>query len=556
MNRNVIKNYLALIMPSFVVVALLTILLSGISVSIYSDEIAMHISHSRAIFDDLIITGLFPQCQSTWLRSPFWFEYPAILINYLTRPSSDPVIMRITGIAYALLWFFLMYFFCGKTIKNKSIKFCCWVFLLSVCALGVLPYVMILARSEQILLFSISFVSVLSLFFPLSLADSARVLSLKSIVFFSTVSVFYFSHPKSIFFSPLVFISLYFFLSGIKAYQRLLAMVVLLVITIQKLVAAISVTGCSEAPWVAKMLASNVIDLSLWRTPMALLGQMLTNSSMVLDQIIYRLSFDLNYQSAWLPSFPATQLPASVMKVNSANQFAMHAFFYFGATFIVLSSSWSVIKRTNVPRHLLALSLLIGLVINAALYSKNAWNFYTPGLMIPLFGFAVLLALPDFFNVQRKHLYLLYSLATPFYLLAILNLSVLAFTVLPNTFRVAQQGSSIIDNQFLSAPVFLSDDSRKNFDELMKLCGFPESDSYRLAVDGAAYGYLKNMHQPIDVLYVAVAYGMDIPDLGKFLHNLNSDGILSRCDYLPATIVDRSQKINNMCCLSRNSLLN
>lgn len=543
-------------LPLYVVVILFFLmLLSGILVPIYSDEIAIHLSRARYLFDGFKITGLFPQCESSWLRSPLWSEYPAVIFNFIFRPSGNPLYLRISGIAFAVAWFFLVWFFLGKAIQDKGRKFFLWSLLISICALGPLPYVMVLARPEQVLLFLLTLFCIFALYFPILSNDEWYKILGKLSLFFCALSFLYFSHPKAIFFAPFVFFALYFFSSGATLFIRAMCLLLFLGATYQAVTIAMTVTQCAEAPGVIKVLSDKTLSFADWKTaPVDLLKKAFFNIGIAVDQNIFRLAFTDNYQSSWIPSASIIKASLFVDYVNAINRIALYFFYSAGAVLIVIITLWKLFLREDIARNLLGLSLLGGIVLNAVMFNKVAWNFYTPGLMIPLFIFAVLLVMPDFLSIFRKKAYLLYVFVLPWCVLAFLNLIVLGGTVTPSLIRVAKEGELIIQNQLISTPILWSQQSRETLDHLIEACHLPYHGASRLAVDGVSYGYMKNMHQPVDVLYVSIAYGMDIPDLGVFLRNIQSDGILSRCDYLPATIVDRSVKLNNMCCLSRDDL--
>ncbi|WP_156905335.1 hypothetical protein [Chitinibacter tainanensis] len=549
---------IATLLPVVVVGLFCCALILGVLVPIYSDEIAVHLSHARFFFDGFVITGLFPQCgDATWLRTPRWFEYPAILLYPLFYPSGNALHLRIAGIVWALVTIYIFWFLCGKFAATLKSRVGLFAFAISICALGPLPYVLVLARSEQVLLLCIVVISLVALFFPICPNDTrARVLA-KWGFWVSLLSVFYFAHPKSIFFTPLIFVALYFFSRSIQWWLRLISFLLLSAVTAIFVFDAKNVIQCSAAPGAAKALSSNVANYPVWGVDFfACIGQVSNNIQVSIVKIASRLFFEPVYQSFWLPA----QINSSQSSVMASNLNSyIHVFILSALCLIVLLvvaiSMRQLVSKKILDRHLLALSLLLSLCAHLVVYNPSAWHFYTPGLIIPVFVLAFLLIAPDLFYFYRGRVQLLYMMAVPFYILALLSLFTLLQTTIPYLMKAAREGEVIIHNQLLSTPNFLSKSSAVDLETLVQQCGIPSVGASRLAVDGTAYGFMQNLHQPIYMLYVGpIGFGMDIKDLRQFLISKKSDGVLSRCDYLSPALIQRSLQSNGMCCLSRRHL--
>jgi hypothetical protein len=112
----------------------------------------------------------------------------------------------------------------------------------------------------------------------------------------------------------------------------------------------------------------------------------------------------------------------------------------------------------------------------------------------------------------------------------------------------------VIAGQPLSTPVFLSDERRSELPALAGQCNIKDGDA-RLVVDGAAYFLFQRGRQPINVLYVSdYAFGMDIgPKISEFLKDINSGGVIARCEYLPKALRDKAITSDQMCCVPKSA---
>jgi hypothetical protein len=128
------------------------------------------------------------------------------------------------------------------------------------------------------------------------------------------------------------------------------------------------------------------------------------------------------------------------------------------------------------------------------------------------------------------------------------------YKITPKLFNIAKSGNIFIKDQPLSYPVFLSNNSEKTLHNLVETVNRDNKTLTRLAVDGNFYMHIENLCQPIFSPYVSSAYGMDITDLGKFLCDKGSDGILSRCDYLSLHLKLSGKDNRQICAIDRNEL--
>ena len=112
----------------------------------------------------------------------------------------------------------------------------------------------------------------------------------------------------------------------------------------------------------------------------------------------------------------------------------------------------------------------------------------------------------------------------------------------------------VIPNQPLSTPVFLSSKRTEETLALAAQCGLKDGDE-RLVLDGEAYFQFQHGKGPINILYISdYAFGMDIGSkIPEFLRNLDSGGVLSRCEYLPKILREKSISSGKLCCVPKST---
>jgi hypothetical protein len=205
-------------------------------------------------------------------------------------------------------------------------------------------------------------------------------------------------------------------------------------------------------------------------------------------------------------------------------------------------------------RTLLGGVLAVGLLGHAAVYNLSSWHFYTPGFIIPAVILLLLLVLPERIQGQWIARGMAQAFTAYWLVLVLLSVALLFYATLPSLVKTARMNDYVLPNQPLSTPVFITDERQADLRTLMQKCDIDQS-SERLVVDGPAYFLLQRHKEPINVLYVSeYGFGMDIgSNIGTFLKNMNSDGVLARCEYLPQALQDKAITLGKMCCVSKSA---
>ncbi len=184
----------ALAMATFIVAML---------IPIYSDEIAIQMARARFFIEGGALLNLFPQCRPLLAPIPASW-YPGAVFNAIVYSGATGIGLRIRGIALCAAWLLLLWIWAGRHPQTLVPRRRFQALILSFNMLGVLPFVLVLARSEQLLVLGLVAYCMLALFWPAKASDGLPMKSLKGAALFLMGSVFLLTHPKALFFAPLM----------------------------------------------------------------------------------------------------------------------------------------------------------------------------------------------------------------------------------------------------------------------------------------------------------------------------------------------------------------
>lgn len=535
-----------------VILLFLASLLLGIFVPLYTDEVATKILQARFFAEGGKIVTLFPQCGASFIVDTPLTWYPAAMIYAFLYAGLEPLGIRISGVAMALVWVTLSFWGILKITSIRQYSIYLYAAIAVILGLGVLPFMLILARSEQWLILLIT----LYCFFPII---SRRVISHEStlnkwglfFVFCLVTSLFFYSHPKAIFFFPLVIVSV-FYTFGIKNRLFLgLSICFLVICTFQSVLLAKTLTHCEDAPKLSAILSSQTLDFKLIKTsPVAFITTATENIINAPNSITNYVLFSNNYQSGWLPAVNEGSLTFAVRFVNDISQ-ALLLTCLWSAMLLPLFFFYKLVNSAkNRENFFLVLALWIGLVGHLAIFST--WNFYGAALVLPLSLLILVLLGADSFQLAMQRLWakcvLLIALV-----LSLSSFYVLFNTILPKLILNSHSDKGLIVGQPLSVSAFNFSTQRLRVRALAKTCGINGDDSSHLVIDDLTYFAFERLHQPVHVIYLyGGGFGLDVAGdrVQPFLTKIASDGIIARCTYLPEFYKDKALRDNNYCCVN------
>jgi hypothetical protein len=530
----------------------------GILVPIYSDEVAIHMSRARFFLEDGQLVNLFSQCNSNVTMSVPLTWYPAAMFYGLLFSAPGWISLRLTGIVIGLVWLYLLWFWIGKLAQGSASKNVLRALAFSFNGLGVLPFVLILARSEQILILCLVVYCLFSIYWQIEEYERPILKVTKLVIFISLTSIFYYTHPKAIFFFPFVMVSAFLIFKKINWPIKISVLILTGLMTFQAIWQAQAISECREAPILARALSQNTIDFhQLAENKTGFYLNAWSNIRHSLGSVLDRLSFVADYQSDWLPHAEDHKVGAGIVMLNAVIQKSLFLC-VIGMLFVfAVQLSRQLADRHIRPHTLLASVLVFGLLVHGLIYKPDTWHFYTPGLIVPVIILIFLLVLPTNSSPGKSIKLAGYVFVGYWMFLAVISMSTLLYLMLPHFIKIIHNDNYAISEQPLSTPTFISKVRRNELSGLANKCNIDTNNAERLVLDTATYFAFKNNKQPINILYVSdYGFGMDIGNnIGAYLNRMNSGGIIAKCAFLPEVIQKDAVRSGEMCCVSKASWL-
>ncbi|VTU17410.1 hypothetical protein H6CHR_00768 [Variovorax sp. PBL-H6] len=542
------KDWASLVILAFAIATAVVALL----IPIYSDEIAIQMARARFLIEGGALLNLFPQCRPLLAAIPASW-YPGAVFNAIVYSDATGIGLRIRGIALCTAWLLLLWVWAGRHPQTLVPRRRFQALILSFNLLGVLPFVLVLARSEQLLVLGLVAHCMLALFWPAKASDGLLMKSLKCAALFLMGSVFLLTHPKALFFAPVVVASTWLVFRDAGRLWAAGAMLVTGFAIFQSFQYAQLSASCAGAPEMAKVLAQHTLDFRLLASDKpALLREALRNLTSSLGLVMDRMPVTTAYQSSWLPAIQSEWMAPWLNRFGMLLKASLYALALTLLVAAVLRFAVQVAGKRLDRTVLLGIALVAGLVLHGTVYNPSAWHFYTPGLIVPALVVLLLLVLPAAMTAPNWMRSASGAFACYWMLLAMASMVLLLALQTPELLRIARTGDAVIVGQPLSTPAFVREEQRARLFALAKRCDIKDGDD-RLVLDGGAYFHFQRGRQPINVFYVSdYAFGMDIgPKLPEFLKNLDSGGVLSRCEYLTKALRDKATVSGQMCCVSK-----
>jgi hypothetical protein len=543
------------ILSWFVLLLFAAALLTSIFIPVYSDEVATKFLMARVFDEDWTLVSLFPQCKSSFVSSLPLTWYPAAAIYGFIYSKLDLLGLRIAGIGGATAWAMVMIFWSFNIVQFWTGRLYVVAGLLALNSFGVLPFILALARPEQILILCIAYYCVVPLFLGFEKTNLFWSRGLVVVTFLLITSVFYFSHPKALFFTPLVLASA---ISSVRLrhWQYLILLIFFTFATAYQSYDHAKLFGqCEEAPILSKAISDNTLSPSLLiSNPKVFFIGAIKNLLIAPNGIIKHVPLQQTYQSGWLPP---TQdiLDDSVVKALGTITNLLFILSCFAVFFFTILKVLREIKERKITTQTtMAATLALGLLGHAALY--NAWHFYTPGLIFPALIILALLMWGKYFEKLSAVSSVRITLAC-LLVFAILNLCALLANVVPQIIKQSEFHGASIKDQWLSVSPFNFDMQKTTIRSLAHQCNIEGDGSSRLVVDHSTYYAFDRLREPIHVLYISEeGFGGDIKgrEIIPFLKEIKSPGIIARCDYIPPALRDTVKRLDGYCCINELEL--
>jgi hypothetical protein len=540
-------------LPILFLVLFFCVLISGIFLPVYSDEVVTKWILSRIFLESGHAVTLFPQCSNSLGKTVSFVFYPAAVLMAAVYSFLGPLGLRISGLLLTLFWFFGIAYWTFKRCPTAGGGLRSFSALTALASLGVMPYLWAMARSEQLLALGVLLFCLYPLYFNKD--RSIQRLWCGAAIYILAASIFFYSHSKSIFFLPFVISSVWYAFKSCPIGVRWALSIFVLALGVEVIQDASSLARCADAPMIQKMLDYNVLSPSLmFLAPIEFFSRGFTNLWQSPGRVIEHLVINNAYQSGWLP--PLGILQAEVGLLNRLIR-CLLLFLIAGSHLLaVMIFGWKFVSRNLSPAVVLALLLAAAGAANSFIY--EAWHFYSGIQFVPVSITLLCLCLPQLPNLsiprRIRGLFLCCLLAVA--AASILTLFSNAFPILRNNSDIDQAN---IIGQPLSIPTFGTESHLASIRNLGERCGLTLDRRKYLVVDHMTYFAYRENKQPIHILYVSeLGFGGDLGGgrLLPFLKKIDSPGVISRCEWIPAELQGMAQRDDKgYCCVNLDKIV-
>ena len=388
----------------FSICFLMTVWMS-FSVPIYPDELAWKLIGSRLFVDGGKLLYFFPQCNTgQWLDIPITW-YPARLIDTLIyQNASKSWLLRDIGFSlYILLlicWTYILHFTSRISIIYSGL------FVTSFFSFGVLPFLMVFNRPEQSILIWITLSLLLMLWFETHKLSTFLGKFLLTVAFALLACLTAATHPKGIFFFPVLFIAWW-------RSTKCLPLGFLLIFVMAWTAFETSIvwhmrTACPDVPWLAKTLQAVSLQPQQFFHDTKLFLDLGAANLLVMWDYVRGVEFQSEYQSVWLPPTPLlinTQTDANLINKFSGFPLIMGAL-------LALYNLGEQLRKRKFASILLPATLILSLFF--LIFFQSTKNFYEAGIIYPL---VLLIFIFSFSQISRISKRLLISAVLPLMLI-------------------------------------------------------------------------------------------------------------------------------------------
>ncbi|TXC88856.1 hypothetical protein [Paraburkholderia azotifigens] len=535
----------------FVLCVWVAIIATAILVPLYSDEIATKMMQAAAITNGWKFNTLYPECHSDFLLNIPLSMRPAAFAYEMLYAKATPLGIRIISVVTALCCGALLALAVRWVFSHRRLYLPAMAVVAAITGLGVLPLTLGLARAEQWLVLLLT----LFVLFPALVeriarpGQRARRLACL-IVFCFAASFFFYSHPKAVFFFPVVIVSACFSFRSRNIALCTVAVVFVLACTVQSVSFSSGATKCEDAPILSGLLASQTTALGmLAKSPTTFVHELFTNLTSAPYAINAYLTFQENYQSDWLPSMNSIAGVPWIALTNVGIKAALALAIWLAVLIPPISVVVALLRRIAGYRAALIATLWIGLLGHLMLY--KVWTFYGGSLVVPLAALLMLLCAGVPRWDSRCQMWAAGILA-PLFVVFLTSALVFFTTVVPRLVTTVHPVGIGLPNQALSIPTFKFAEQREQVRKFARKCGLEADGARRLVVDNTTYFAFDGLREPLHLAYLNEGnYGADFKGdrMGNLLLKIGVKGIIGQCTFLAPHFEAEALKDGNLCCL-------
>ncbi len=507
-------------------------LLIAFYVPIYDDETAWKLLSNRHFVDQGKLVYLFAQCnQGYWLDMPLTLYPMQWLDSVIYGDASNPALLRTTGwlgfLALMGSWVVIL-----RTTSKLS-WLTCALFIAAFFSFGVTPFVMVFNRPEQPLLIWLTILLLITLWFDSRPLKTRFSKALITALFALLSCLMAATHPKGLFFFPLILLAWWRCVRWWPANLPLLGVMGWAAFETKHI--WYLRTACEEFPGLSGMLKMLTLrPKQLWQEPFKFIDGVLTNLHNS-TQYISQMAFNKSYISDWLPPIENTFNQTSIAWVSPL---LIWLPIVFVMTIVLLNlAHHAYSKPRGIPYWPIAAFLLLSLLVIMSF--QTAKNFYESTLIWPLLLLIALYTFKGSEQVWSKH-----------FIRWALPILLIAATV-----------SGYVRYELFFAPAKTWHQARGkpvNVEALQRFaktqCNI-EASTPNLALGFLAYAAFYQHPKPILLTYSSGWWGTEA-NFAQTMSKRKAGGLVARCKDLPEETKALAKQQGQFCCVSGADLRN
>lgn len=533
------------------------ILLLSLFFPVYIDEIFMPVFNSRAGFDGWKTIHPCPQCGASFITDIPFALMPGRTLSWLVEAMTDGFYaMRLTCIGVMVTWIAYTTWFVKRCIVPEAPVLYIIAGIISFAALGTLPYPLLLDRPEpRILLAAIIFASLPTLVVRYPSLLRWQMVAL-GVIFALLTSWLISSHPKALFYSPLVFVSAF----STRKWNKTLSTVLIcsaLLVCFQSLHYWGWKYACPGSPQQQRQWDGAALNPSLFFTSPALFWWSAIND--FISSLIYIARIIFHNNDYWLPPTPdgiTGEVPCNLAII--AVIAATVQYVYRG-----LKTALRNARALRIFHPELAATLCLFIAFVGQCAQQRDKSFYNASLVwmtLVLCGLMTghyLRAHSTFWQDKIEVLNLNFRRLC---VVAVMSQGVLLLNYIPATviqYEKATPGGIIKTNSNWATISPLHYEQRRHIVlEAAQSCHIPtDGSARRLVVDMTSYFVFKRTYQPFTAFIpVFRELGASARTFLALLKKWQSSGLVVECSRLPKELRILATEREGFCCLSKEQI--
>jgi hypothetical protein len=503
-------------------------------VPIYEDETAWKLLSSRLFIDQGKLVYLFAQCnQGYWLDMPLTWYPMHWLDSVIYGDASNPAFLRTMGWLgfFALMgsWVVIL-----RTTSKLS-WLTCSLLIAAFFSFGVTPFVMVFNRPEQPLLIWLTILLLITLWFesrPLKTRISKALITALFALLSCLIAA---THPKGLFFFPLILLVWWRCVRWWPSSLPLLGVMGWTALETKHI--WYLRTACEEFSGLSELLKRLTLrPKQLWQEPFKFIDGALTNLQNS-TQYVSQMAFKKSYISDWLPAVETAFNQTSIAWVS---QFIIWLPIALVVIIIFLNIAHHAYSK---PRGIhywpIAVFLLLSLMVIMSF--QTAKNFYESTLIWPLL---LLIAIYTFKGSEQVWSKRLISWVLPILLMAAILSAYMRYELFFTQAKIWQQ------TQAQGEPFDI--DALQRFAKSQ--CNI-EPNTPNLALGFLTYAAFYQNPKPIFLTYSSGWWGIEA-NFAQTMSKREAGGLVARCINLPEETKAQAKQQGQFCCVSGADLRN